>query len=630
MFDLDVDRLAPAARRIRFETERMVAPLADDLPDPLADAVEIASYVFCADRLAKRSADHSPDIGEGWQRRLLFHIPVRCPKLWNSRDIKGLLLEALCFLSGDAIEFQFVQTTKPWSGNGHLGLNDQQAQRIRPDRAILFSGGLDSLAGVAESVIGTGERALLITHRSALGIAQRQDELAKSIDARAGRGKVLYLPVRVGRGKTEPAEFSQRLRSFLFATLGIAYAWMFNIRTLHFYENGITSFNLPLVGAVVGTRASRTTHPRVLRLFSKLFSRLMNAPIAFENPFIWKTKADVVRTIAGNGCGDLVGQTTSCASVRKMHMTGTQCGCCSQCVERRYAVLAAGLHEAPSAYKSDLFTDPHNDARDLVLIQAHLHRAQKLSTMSRHSFLANFGEVFRAVSDLPISPGAAAERIYKLHQRHGEEVVGVFDRQSALHSGLDALAGLPATSLLALVRSTQALPAYVDLAESEGTIVAHAADGKQKSTRFVLAIDHAAKQVVFNQGLRLSGGVFRLVRRLVDWRLETLTESTDGQGYRSATKLAEDMKIGDVTLRKKVSRAREELRDAFAPLGHLLDDNDIIQNEPWSGYRLNPHVVVVDLRQCLAADANVPVSQLPSRSVTTFAKSPTNSRHARG
>ena len=70
---------------------------------------------------------------------------------------------------------------------------------------------------------------------------------------------------------------------------------------LSFYENGITSFNFPVSEHVLGARASRTTHPRVLADCSKLFSLLADVPFQVQNPYVWKTKTQVVRTIVDQG-----------------------------------------------------------------------------------------------------------------------------------------------------------------------------------------------------------------------------------------------------------------------------------------------------------------------------------------
>src|SRR3977135_824475 len=57
----------------------------------------------------------------------------------------------------------------------------------------------------------------------------------------------------------------------------------------------------------------------------------------------------------------LISKTTSCAGVRNWAMTTKQCGVCSQCIERRFAVLAAelGAHEPADSYSVELFTGAH-------------------------------------------------------------------------------------------------------------------------------------------------------------------------------------------------------------------------------------------------------------------------------
>ena len=64
-----------------------------------------------------------------------------------------------------------------------------------------------------------------------------------------------------------PIEKTQRTRSFLFASLAFVLARMFGKERFTFFENGVISFNLPIAGDVLGARATRTTHPRVIRGF---------------------------------------------------------------------------------------------------------------------------------------------------------------------------------------------------------------------------------------------------------------------------------------------------------------------------------------------------------------------------
>jgi hypothetical protein len=79
----------------------------------------------------------------------------------------------------------------------------------------------------------------------------------------------------------------------LYAALACAVARLFGKGQVRFFENGILSINLPISEQVVGSRATRTTHPLVLERFREFFSAAVGKPIEVENPFIWKTKAEV-------------------------------------------------------------------------------------------------------------------------------------------------------------------------------------------------------------------------------------------------------------------------------------------------------------------------------------------------
>lgn len=603
--ELDVSPAADASKRIRFDPGAISARLLDDLPDTLADAVEVAAYVFSADRLIRRGSGGGRHIGAEWQRRLRFRIPVRRHELWNSREVKDALGSALNFLSGDEISFEFTRAEQPVSIEPFLGFRDDGAQTIRPDKVILFSGGLDSLAGVAENIIGKGQSAVLVAHQSANITANYQNLLAQAIAQRTAKNQTFYAPIWVRRGKSEPVEHTQRLRSFLFASLGMAYAYMFGQKSLYFYENGITSFNLPIAEQVVGTRASRTTHPHVLRRFGDLFSLLLGEPVSFENPFLWKTKADVVNTIANHGCADLIAMTTSCASIRALSMSGRQCGSCSQCVERRFAVLAASQEkqERPDAYDRDLFTGAHEDGRDLTMVEAHVLRAQKLATMSEHAFLSNYGQVFRALSDIDGSPHEVARRIFELHQRYGASVVEVFDGQSRLHASLAAIQNLPPTSLLGMIRAPIGRPAaFLDPIEAEPkpSVEAGLDHTPVRPRRFTFAMEERAQRIVFAEGPVLKGISYKLFARLArqfQSDLECGVEKTDYAFIRTEILLKEFNQSGE-GLRQQIWRLRKSLTRQFEKMaGYTLDQNDIIESVNWTGYRLNPYLVLVDAPQ---------------------------------
>jgi hypothetical protein len=150
-------------------------------------------------------------------------------------------------------------------------------------------------------------------------IASKQNDLVQGLRERTKPGTLFYVPVAINKGQEEAAELTQRTRSFMFATLGLIVARMFHRSDLSFYENGVVSINLPIAEHVLGARASRTTHPRVFTdlIISRLFSLLLSEVFTVQNPFVWKTKRDVVQVLAKRQCADLIPRTFSCTRVRE-------------------------------------------------------------------------------------------------------------------------------------------------------------------------------------------------------------------------------------------------------------------------------------------------------------------------
>src|SRR5207302_3656639 len=111
----------------------------------------------------------------------------------------------------------------------------------------------------------------------------------------------LHIPVWAHQRGIRGREYTQRSRSFLYACMAFAVARVFGLSRIRFYENGPVSLNLPISEQVVGARATRTTHPRMLHGFGELFSLLIQETFAVENPFLWRTRAEVVNLIGDAG-----------------------------------------------------------------------------------------------------------------------------------------------------------------------------------------------------------------------------------------------------------------------------------------------------------------------------------------
>jgi hypothetical protein len=90
----------------------------------------------------------------------------------------------------------------------------------------------------------------------------------------------------------------------------------------------------------------------------------------------------------------------SSARVRKMTVAQTHCGVCSQCVDRRFAVLAAGLeaHDPATLYKPNLLIDSLPPGHARTMVEAYVSTASDIERMNDVALFARFGEVSRALS----------------------------------------------------------------------------------------------------------------------------------------------------------------------------------------------------------------------------------------
>jgi hypothetical protein len=178
--------LTEPARNIVLRITDIRRTLVTNLPDVLTDLLELATYIYCADALVPRGGKTMAQMGRHWRRKLRFVIPVRLPELWSSASVSQLLIETLSFLSDDFYQFEFQLIRNPLEFQSYLDLSGGEPHGFRPDEIVLFSGGLDSLAGVIEELIEHERCVALVSHRSAPKIASRQIELVKALRKRFG------------------------------------------------------------------------------------------------------------------------------------------------------------------------------------------------------------------------------------------------------------------------------------------------------------------------------------------------------------------------------------------------------------------------------------------------------------
>jgi hypothetical protein len=105
-------------------------------------------------------------MGADWRRSFRFVVPVRNPAFWNRREVSDALRSALDFLSEDDYAFEFEKAKTPAPFQDYLGLGDENGDTtFNADEVVLFSGGLDSLAGAIEE-LSSGKHVALVSHHS--------------------------------------------------------------------------------------------------------------------------------------------------------------------------------------------------------------------------------------------------------------------------------------------------------------------------------------------------------------------------------------------------------------------------------------------------------------------------------
>lgn len=438
---------------VNVEIEDVARVFPEKLAPRLRDLLDLAAYVYTADCSARRGGKWGEaDTLEPWGRDFQFVVPMRDLDFWQAKGVSELLRRTLNFLSDDDWKFEFCpyealageQLRFTFTDNEHWPFLDI-------DRVSLFSGGLDSLSG-AVARAEEGQSIVLVSHRPVTTQDARQRKLYTAFQSRVSVPTV-RIPVWVNKSGTFGREHTQRTRSFLYAVLGSLIAESMRAGGISFYENGVVSLNLPVADEVVGARASRTTHPLALAYFEQLMQLVLDRPFVVDNPFLFKTKQDVVSLIADAGHAELIGQTCSCA--HQGHFPSKSqyhCGTCSQCVDRRMAIVAAGLEDADPAtdYRTDVFLGPRTEGYERNIAVDYVRHAMELSQLESHQIAHRFNsDISRAVR--PFSNRSdVAERLVALHQRHGNAVAQVVAAKVSEQSMAIVACDLEPTSLLAM------------------------------------------------------------------------------------------------------------------------------------------------------------------------------------
>ena len=433
---------AKADRKLR------VQPLSDALKGAVearaADLLRIAAYVYWADQRVSRGGD-ADVMGVDWLRLFLVCAPVSDPDFWGSQQTRRLLSEAVGFLTDDAWTFEFGKARF----DEQLSLaTDQGRMRRDPEVAAVFSGGADSLCAAVE-LGAAGRRPVLVSHHPSTFFDSKQRNLVRLLRERRPGWHYPHTAFLVQGSSEEARENSQRSRSFLYSSMGAVVAASLNIRDVVLADNGIVSLNLPINDQLIGTLASRATHPKFISRFNRLIAHVLSPDLIVTNPLRYRTRAEALALLKEQDLADLLQETTSCSRWRGLPGVTPHCGSCSQCVDRRFASLAARLeeHDLGVRYKTDIFLQAL-DGHALTTAASYVRFARTTSSLTDEELFLEYPQLEDCV--LPDEPaaGEVARHLAQLTRRHAREVLDVLGQQVERASQHLVLGELPPTCLV--------------------------------------------------------------------------------------------------------------------------------------------------------------------------------------
>jgi 7-cyano-7-deazaguanine synthase in queuosine biosynthesis len=292
------------------------------------DLIEIASAVLFSDRLAKKPS------GVYSARQFSLEIPVREPELWNA--CRSHLDQLISFLSNDLYSLAFY----PKKGNR---VTPAGPNKLKAEKIVLFSGGLDSGAAAAEFA-KAGVEAVYVTEY-VTGIAEIHKllvDIYKAFGAGIEPSHATFYIRPQAEITRQFKENTRRTRTFLYASLALGLAGTAGIPEVCICENGPLAMNLPFSPAMQPTRH---THIAFLQGMEELAAIAFNREIRFVNPYELKTKGEMTKVFHSQP--ELAIRTNSCwyrqfSGSGKYYGKG-HCGHCIPCLVRLASLHAAGI-----------------------------------------------------------------------------------------------------------------------------------------------------------------------------------------------------------------------------------------------------------------------------------------------
>lgn len=310
---------------IRINPEEIARFCGGDTPPVADDLAVICAAIVYADRKTSRRRS------EGWGRRLHLHIPLVRYDAFASENVRSKLEDLLRFLTGDQWTLDFRRRSRTPDFQQPLPLGNHY------DVSIPFSGGLDSFAAYRLACSDYGvDRVLKVT-------------TAKKTPADVIGAPPLYVPFDTADKKREGSYRSRVFPYFVFAGLAASAA---GCKRVLIPENGQGSLG-PALTPFRDEWPFRSCHPAFAAKLAQWLSTLLGRAIVLDQPYAYRTKANVLEELRRKGLSEGWERTRSCSADPRQGYGPVGCGFCGGCVLRRVSVSCAGLVSEHDRYAFD-------------------------------------------------------------------------------------------------------------------------------------------------------------------------------------------------------------------------------------------------------------------------------------
>lgn len=324
--------------------EEIIGLFGSEIDSLHLDWIDLAIAVYVADRLSLRESVKNRN---NWKRKFSIKIAVRNLEIWQNEDWQAELKNVLNYYTDDDWEFEFLSLESKDrlnSVNNKLPIPPAKTPRV-----ALYSGGLDSFAGISQQFFNNEDENSFILVSGATNHRQdfQQRQQIKGLIEKYHSIEIIHQTIKFGfnwnNSEHPKEENSQRTRGFVFTTLGAVTALNAGSSILEIYENGIGAINLPYDNSQVGTMNSRGVNPLALLRMEKFIQKLINQDFQIKNLYLFNTKGEMCQHEAVQDLEEIIPLTFSCDGFPVQTAGKPQCGVCTSCLLRRLSLETTDL-----------------------------------------------------------------------------------------------------------------------------------------------------------------------------------------------------------------------------------------------------------------------------------------------